>query len=123
MKVAILGASANPERYAYLALKLLEEKGHEVFPVNPTLMEIEGRKVYPSLAALPAAVHTVTLYLGKDRSDKVASGILASGAKRLLFNPGAENPELMAEARKKGIACLEACTLVLLRTNQFDRLT
>jgi uncharacterized protein len=123
MKVAILGASDDPDRYAYLALKLLEEKGHETYPVNPTLTQIEGRKVYPSLASLPEPAHTVTFYLGKARSDKLAAEILASGAQRLIFNPGAENAELMAEAQKKGMRCLEACTLVLLHTNQFDRLT
>lgn len=121
MNVAVLGASDNPERYSYLAVKLLAEKGHEVFPVNPSLKEIEGRRVYPALKELPKPVDTLSVYLSPAISSKLAPEILAARPRRIIFNPGAENPELAAEAAGHGIRTLEACTLVLLRTNQFDR--
>lgn len=53
MNVAILGASDKKDRYSYLALRSLMDKGHKVFPVNSSLTEIDGLKVYPSLSALP----------------------------------------------------------------------
>ncbi len=121
MIVAILGASDDPQRYSYLALNLLRQQGHEVFPVHPKLKEIEGQKVYASLRELPKPVHTLTLYVSPELSSKLSAEILESSPKRILFNPGAENPELAQKAEAKGIKTLEACTLVLLRTNQFDR--
>jgi predicted CoA-binding protein len=121
VNVAVLGASDNPERYSYQAVQLLREKGHRVFPVNPKLKEIEGVRVYPSLKELPEPVHTLSVYLSKEHSSKLAPEILGISPQRILFNPGAENPELEAQLSSKGIRTLEACTLVLLRTNQFDR--
>lgn len=119
MKVAVIGASDKPERYAYKAVKLLLEYGHEVFPVHPRLEQIEGLKVYPNLEAVPGPVDTVTLYVGPAGSDKVAHQILAAKPRRIIFNPGAENPPLEEAAKHLGILTVEGCTLVLLKTNQF----
>ena len=121
MTVAVLGASDNPERYSYQAVKLLQKNGHTVYPVNPKLKSIDGQKVYASLADLPGPVDTLSVYVSKDISSKIGDEILKSKPRRILFNPGAENPELDAKVTQKGIKALEACTLVLLRTNQFDR--
>ena len=119
MNVVIMGASNNPEKYAYLALQMLQEKGHRVFPVHPALKEIEGIPVFSSIGAVPEAPDTVTLYIGSAVSSKVASEILAASPRRIIFNPGAENPDLEKQARAKGVETLNACTLVLLRTGQF----
>lgn len=119
MKVAVLGASDNPERYAYLAVKKLRETGHEVFPVNPKLRTLEGLKVYPSLGEIPDELDTVTVYLSPAVSAALEKEILAKKPRRLIFNPGAENPELRAQAAKQGIETMEACTLVMLNTGQF----
>jgi hypothetical protein len=45
--------------------------------------------------------------------------MLALQPKRIIFNPGTENDELMSLASKQGIICQEACTLVLLSTGQY----
>jgi predicted CoA-binding protein len=119
MHVAVLGASDKPERYSYQAIKLLQEKGHSPLPVHPALAEVLGVPVYPSLEAIGGAVDTVTVYLSAENSSKVAPALLASGARRVIFNPGAENPALAAQLRAAGIETVEACTLVLLRTGQF----
>ena len=121
MNVAILGASDDPEKYSYKAVHLLEEKGHTAFPVNPKLEQIGGRKVYASLKDLPEPVDTISLYVSPKISMKLADDLVASKPRRVIFNPGAENPELEEKVSAAGIQALEACTLVLLRTNQFDR--
>ncbi|HRX06926.1 MAG TPA: CoA-binding protein, partial [Kiritimatiellia bacterium] len=59
MNVAILGASNKPERYSNQAVRLLAEKGHAVFPVHPALAEIDGHRVFKSLADIPEPVDTV----------------------------------------------------------------
>lgn len=119
MNVAILGASNKPERYSYMALKRLQSHGHTVFPVHPAFQEIEGVKVYPDLDALPRDIDTLTLYVGPEISSKLAEKIIRLNPRRVICNPGAENAPLANSLREKGIQVDEACTLVLLGTNQF----
>lgn len=120
MNVAIYGATAKPERYAYKAFTLLREKGHTVFPIHPRINEIEGVSVYRTLAEIPEPVDTLTLYVGPEaQAGAVSDDILAANLRRVVFNPGTENPALQAALEAKGVEALEACTLVLLRTGQF----
>ena len=119
MNTAILGASNKPERYSHQAVVLLAQKGHAVFPINPALAEIDGHRVFKRLADVPAPLHTVTLYVSPSLSTGMADAILAVHPERVIFNPGAENPELEAKLAAAGIKVARACTLVLLRTGQF----
>lgn len=119
-KVAILGASPNPERYAHKAFKMLQEYGHEPVPVNPGQKEIEGKKVFPTLSAIDFPIDTLTMYVGPAISSKLEKDILALKPKRVIFNPGSENPDLQKKLAQKGVGVVEGCTLVLLRTNQFE---
>jgi predicted CoA-binding protein len=118
--VAVLGASNKPERYSFQAVKLLAEKGHAVCPVHPGLATIDGVPVFNRLANIPVPVHTLTVYVGSERSTKLAAAILAARPQRVIFNPGAENPSLAQQLQAAGIEVWNACTLVLLRTGQFD---
>ena len=119
MKVAVIGASDKQDRYSYKAVMLLKEKGHEVFPVHPRVKEIEGQKVYASVKDIPAAIDTVTLYVGADISSRLEAELLAVHPGRMIFNPGAENRDLASKARGRGIMTVDACTLVMLTTGQF----
>ncbi|HTL69733.1 MAG TPA: CoA-binding protein [Candidatus Eisenbacteria bacterium] len=121
MNVAVLGASINPEKYSNMAVNLLAEKGHRVFPVNPSFKKIGPHDVYPALSDVPEPVDTLTLYVSRDLSTKLAPQILALRPRRIIFNPGAENAELEAQAAGLGIKTLNACTLVLLKTGQFSK--
>lgn len=121
MNVAVVGASDDPEKYSNMAVRLLKEKGHRVFPVNPSLKNLEGLPVYASVSAIPEPIDTVSLYVSAKVSDKLAPEILKLAPRRILFNPGAENKPLEEKAAGQGIQALEACTLVMLRTSQFDR--
>jgi|UniRef100_UPI003784B72F predicted CoA-binding protein len=118
-RVVILGASDNPERYSHRALLLLRKHGHEVVPVHPKLTEIEGSAVVADLSATTGPVGTVTMYVGAAISNGLTEKLIALKPQRVIFNPGAENTALVAELEKAGIACEEACTLVLLNTGQF----
>ncbi len=121
MNVAVLGASDNPERYSYKAVVRLKEAGHNVLPVHPKLASIEGVPVFASLSKAPGPIDTLTLYVSPEISSKLAGEIFAAQPKRIIFNPGAENLDLAAQAQARGIHTVTACTLVLLSTNQFDR--
>ena len=120
MNVAVLGASDNPEKYAHQAIVRLKSKGHHVFPVNPTLKEVEGLPVFASLKDIPDSIDTISMYVSKEKSDRLADEIMTKSPRRIIFNPGAENPALEARAKAAGIRTLEACTLVMLSTDQFD---
>jgi len=118
-RVVILGASDKPDRYAYKALKLLQQHGHEVIPVHPKLTEIDGVPVLPDLKSVSGAVETLTLYVNPQISGAAATDILALKPARVIFNPGTESPELQSQLTAAGIAWEEACTLVLLNTGQY----
>lgn len=118
--VAVLGASRKPERYSNQAIRLLRQYGHTVLPVNPAQQEIEGLRVIASVDSLtPGEVDTVTMYVSPAHSDPLLPGLLRLKPKRVIFNPGAENPRLEQALEKAGIKVEEACTLVLLRTGQY----
>jgi len=119
MKVAVLGASNKPERYSYQAIQLLQKKGHIPFPVHPSLAAVDGLKVYRSLAELPNDLHTLTVYLSAKNQEPILDDLLHCPAQRVIFNPGAENPELSERLSQIGKEPLDACTLVLLNTGQF----
>jgi uncharacterized protein len=118
-RVAILGASDRPDRYAHMAFRLLKQYGHETLPVSPKLKMLEGEKVYATLSEIEGPVDTLTMYVGPAISRDLQPEILALKPKRVIFNPGSENPSLAAALRDAGVSVENACTLVLLRINQF----
>lgn len=119
MRVLIIGASRNPERYSHLAIKRFEAAGHEVVLFNPGIDDIEGRPVVRDLALVSGPVDTVTLYVGPKHLEPLVDPILALSPRRIISNPGTESAVLRAKAAEAGIEYLEACTLVLLSTGQF----
>ncbi|MBK8801556.1 MAG: CoA-binding protein [Fibrobacteres bacterium] len=119
MNVAILGASPKPEKYAHMAQVKLLAHGHSVVGVNPALPDLGAVPVTKSVGELPAGIDTLTVYVGSDRSSALAEEILSYGFRRVVFNPGAENPELAAKLRDRGVESVEGCTLVMLSSRQF----
>ena len=117
--VAIIGASPKPDRYAYKAMQMLRQFGHRPIPVNPAFPEILGERCYRSIADAPKPIDTVTMYLGKQRSDPLIADIVAAKPRRIIMNPGAENDALAEKAAAAGIEVDYACTLVLLQTGSF----
>src|SRR5689334_6996232 len=117
--VAVMGASPKPDRYAYKAMEMLKRFGHRPVPINPAFEEVLGEKCYRSIADVAEKIDTVTMYLGKQRSDPLADEIVAAKPRRIIMNPGAENDDLAAKAEAAGIEVDYACTLVLLQTGGF----
>jgi len=120
MKVAVLGASPNPERYSNKAIRMLLEFGHDVIPINPGHDSIEGLPVVKQVGELPVGdVDTVTVYVQEAVSRGLRDALIALAPRRVIFNPGAENPDLAADLSEHDVEVVEACTLVMLRTGQF----
>lgn len=117
-KTVVIGASTNPERYAYKAVLALQKNKHEVVPVGLKEGEINGIKI---LTGKPFVenVDTVTLYVGPQNQDAWMEYIFSLNPKRIVFNPGTENPEFQKIAASKGIETPEACTLVMLSIGNY----
>jgi len=118
-KTLILGASPNPQRYAYKATLMLSKHNHPVFPVGLRKGEIEGHTILTDTPAIEN-IDTLTLYVGPNNQAVYYDYILNKiKPKRIIFNPGTENPELEEMAKEKGIETEIACTLVLLSINNY----
>lgn len=117
-KTLVLGATTHPNRYAYLAAHRLLHHGHELVLVGIREGEVAGLPIQHGTPDIPD-VDTITLYIGPQRQPAYYDYILSLQPKRIIFNPGTENPELMELAEKHGIEAVEACTLVMLALNVY----
>lgn len=116
----VLGASDNPERTSYTALHMLTEEGVPVLAVGLKEAEVAGVPIHKGTDWLVGQeVHTVTLYMNAQRQKEYEAFILQLNPKRIIFNPGAENPGFFDVASMQGIECRNACTLVMLNFGQF----
>lgn len=118
-RVVVLGASPKPERYSNRAVRLLVDHGHEVIPVHPSAPTIEGLPAVAGLEHVNGAVDTITVYVSAAKSASLGPTVVGLAPGRVIFNPGAENPELQAVLEREGIVVVNACTLVMLNTGQF----
>ncbi len=114
----ILGATPNPQRYAYLAAERLRRAGHSIIPVGIKSGTVQGEEILNGQPDVPE-VDTVTLYVGPRHQPAYYDWLLRVAPKRIIFNPGTENPELMRLAREAGIETVTGCTLVMLGTGQY----
>ncbi len=119
MNVAVLGASDKPERYSYQAVVFLLKKGHTVFPVHQRIKKIDQMNVYSSITEIPEPIDTISLYVSADISSQIQDDIIKKFPRRIIFNPGAENPQLFEKARAHHILPVNACTLVMLKDGTF----
>lgn len=118
-QVAVIGASSKPNRYSYKAIALLKEHNHIPIPVSMRDDEILGFKAYRSIEDIPTQIDTVTLYINPKVLAEIIDDIIAKAPKRVIMNPGTESEPAKELFRKHNIRVIEACTLVLLKTNQF----
>ncbi len=117
-KTLVLGASPNPERYAYKAVEFLRQRKHPVVAVglhNGKIRDVEIQKGKPQVGE----IHTVTLYLGSKNQPDYYQYILDLKPQRLIFNPGTYNPELIKLASENQIEVVEDCTLMMLGNRIF----
>jgi predicted CoA-binding protein len=117
-KTLVLGASANPQRYSYIAIHRLRNHQHPTVAIGKRKGKVDDIEIGNEPKPLED-IDTITLYLNAANQKQYYDYILSLHPKRIIFNPGAENDELYDLARENGIQPLEACTLVLLSTGQY----
>ena len=117
-KTLVIGASDNPARYSFRAVNWLRSKGHPVVAIGQKVTTVADVPVQTEKNILPD-IDTVTLYIGPRLQPQYYDYIVSLHPKRIIFNPGTENPELEKLAKANGIEPLHACTLVMLSTGQY----
>lgn len=117
-KTLVIGASKNPARYSYMAIKSLRAHQHDVVALAKRQSQVLDVSIQTNFP-VNENIHTVTMYIGWQHQQEYYNYLLDLKPERVIFNPGAENFELAELLEKNGIEAIEACTLVLLSTGQF----
>lgn len=117
-KTVVLGASDNPSRYSYLAIRKLAAHQHPIVAVGKKKGQVGEVEIHTD--HLPAAdVDTITLYLNPFHQVEYYDYIMNLRPRRIIFNPGTENDELIKMAKQNNIQPVIGCTLVMLSTGQY----
>ena len=117
-KTLVIGASENPDRYSNMAIKKLRNNLHPVVAIGNRegkVLDVDIIKGRPAFKD----IDTVTLYINPKIQKDYYEYLLSLQPKRIIFNPGTENPEFENLAENKGIKTIEACTLVMLSVKNY----
>jgi predicted CoA-binding protein len=117
-KTLVISASPEPTRYSYMAIAMLREHSHPVIAIGKRSGKVSDVEIQKDSVA-EKDIDTITLYINPTFQKEYYDYLINLHPKRIIFNPGTENPELTTLANEAGIETLEACTLVMLRTGQY----
>jgi predicted CoA-binding protein len=118
--VAILGASSKPQSFGFKATHKLAAFGYAIQPVHPSGKPCGEYPTVVDLKSLAVPIDTLTVYVNPKISSSLQTEITALQVRRVIFNPGTENPALASALKAQGVHVVEACTLVLLDRSDFD---
>ncbi len=114
----VLGASPNPVRFSYKAVKSLLRHDQQVVAVGFRKGEIEEQEILTGQPPIEN-VHTISIYIGSSRQTEYYDYIHSLNPERVIFNPGTINPGLMGQLKEDGVECVSECMLVMLSENQY----
>ena len=110
--IAVVGASRDRRKYGNKCVRAYAAAGWRVIPVNPVEKEIESLEVAARLGDVGEALDRISLYLPPPVTLEVLPEIAEKGAAEVWFNPGSADREVIAEARRRGIAVRNGCSIV-----------
>jgi len=116
--ILILGASTNPNRSSFMATKFLNNRGFTLQAVAGKTGMIDDLEITNNLQN-QGPVHTVTIFLNAQRQKDYYDFIISLKPKRIIFNPGTENPELETLAKNHQIQTLSGCTIAMITAGLF----
>ncbi len=111
MKIAIIGASKNRDKYSNKAVRAYKEEHHVVFPVNPNEREIEGLKCYTSVKAIPLDVDVASIYLPPEIGIKVIDEVIEKGVAEVYLNPGSASEEIIKKLADSKVDVKQICSI------------
>ena len=110
--VAVVGASSNRAKFGNKALRAFQAQGYHVLPINPNEPEVEGLKTYASVLDVPGPIDMATVYVQPDVTLRLLDEFARKGIPEVWVNPGAEDDEVMAEARRRKMHVVFACSII-----------
>lgn len=117
-KTLILGASTNPSRNSYMAANKLVKHGHQIIPIGIKKGKVAGETIM-NINEPVEGVDTITLYLGPQNQPQYYDLIIKTAPKRVIFNPGTWNDDLILKLKENKIDAVDACTLVMLSAGTY----
>ena len=110
--VAIVGASNHREKFGNRAVRAFQAAGYTVIPVNPHESVVEGIPSYASVLDVPGPIDMATVYVPPDVGITLLEGFERKQIGEIWFNPGSESDELIAEAHRRKLNVIEACSII-----------
>ena len=117
-RTLVIGASENPHRFSNKAIKALLEKEVDVLALGKRKGQI-GNVTISTQISEEEKIDTVSLYINPSHQKVYEEFLFDLAPRRVIFNPGTENPELKTKLSSNGIQALDACTLIMLASNQY----
>ena len=118
--VAVIGASSDRRKFGNKALRAFQSEGYRVLPINPNEREVEGLTTYSSVLDVPEPIDMATVYVQPDVTLRLLDEFERKKIPEVWVNPGAEDDAVMAEARRRGMNVIFACSIVGIGRNPYQ---
>ena len=118
--VAVVGASSDRRKFGNKAFRAFRDEGYNVLPINPNEASVEGVATYPSVVDVPDTIDMATVYVPPDIGITLLDGFERKRIAEIWINPGAESDALIAEARRRKLNVIEACSIIGLGRNPYS---
>ncbi len=111
--IAVVGVSANPEKWGYKVYKTLKQMFRKVYAVNPRHAEISGEKCYPDLNSLPEKPDVVITVVPPKVTEEIVRTAKELGIRKIWMQPGSESRGAVEFCRKNRIECVHSSCFVM----------
>ena len=118
--VAVVGASSDRRKFGNKALRAFQEEGYTVIPVNPNEQQVEGIPTYASVLDIPGAIDMATVYVQPEIAVQLLHEFEEKRIPEIWINPGAESDDLLAEARRRNLNVINACSIVAIGRSPYS---
>ena len=118
--VAVVGASSDRNKFGNKALRAFRTEGYTVIPINPNEHEVEGLRTYRSVLDVPGTIDMATVYVQPEVGQQLLAEFEQKKIPEIWINPGAESDELVAEARRRSLNIIQACSIVAIGRSPYS---
>src|SRR5918992_6074144 len=118
--VAVVGASSDRRKFGNKALRAFRAEGYKVIPINPNERQVEGLPTYASVLDIPEPIDMATVYVQPEIGLRLLAEFEQKKIPEIWINPGAESDELVAEARRRKLNIIQACSIVAIGRSPYS---
>ena len=118
--VAVVGASSSRSKFGNKALRAFRDEGYTVLPINPNESEVEGLRTYASVLDVPGPIDMATVYVQPEIARQLLAEFAQKQIPEIWINPGAESDALVAEAKRRNLNIIQACSIVAIGRSPYS---